>query len=101
MRVSNPGPAGSKILFGVNSDLTMGTDSAGNFVIQQTSAAQPLMDLDSQKVLHIGSSRVEAQSLDAVAGLSVRGVPQWQLVFTDDFSTAPAGWSRQDITKCR
>lgn len=99
LRVASTGPAGSKITFGMDSEFSMGTDSAGNFLIQQVSAPQPLMNLDSRNVLHLGSPRVEVQSLSA-GGISVRGVAQWQLVYSDDFSADGAGWSRPVTTKC-
>lgn len=100
MRVANPGAEGSKIFFGSNSEFSMGTDSAGNFLVQQASAASPLMSLDSQDTLHLGSTRVEAMGLNVVNGISVRGVKQWQLLYSDDFSSPVAGWSQDEVTQC-
>lgn len=100
MKVANSGAAGSKIFFGSGSEFAMGTDSAGNFVVQEQSASSPLLKLDSENTLHLGSSRVEAQALNAVNGISVRGVKQWQLVYSDDFSTAGTGWSRAEVSQC-
>jgi len=100
MRVANPGSEGSKIFFGSNSEFSMGTDSAGNFLVQQASAASPLMSLDSQDTLHLGSTRVEAMGLNVVNGISVRGVKQWQLLYSDDFSSPVAGWSQDEVTQC-
>jgi len=48
----------------------------------------------------LGSARVEALDLNAVNGISVRGVKQWQLVYSDDFSGGEAGWSRPETTQC-
>jgi len=100
MRVSNPGAEGSKIFFGTGSEFSMGTDSAGNFMVQQASMASPFLSLDSQDTLHLASSRVEANALNAVNGISVRGVKQWQLVYSDDFSAAVAGWGQAEVTQC-
>merc|ERR1719359_442603 len=100
MRVANTGPEGSKILFGPKNEFAMGTDAAGNFEVQQASSLSPLLSLDSSNTLHLGSARVEAQSLDAQSGFSVRGVKQWQLVQSEDFSRQGAGWSRTDVSQC-
>lgn len=100
LRVANSGAEGSKVFFGTGSEFAMGTDSAGNFIVQQASAAAPLISLDSQNTLHLGSARVEAQSLNAVNGISVRGVKQWQLVYSDDFSSGASGWSRPESSEC-
>jgi len=114
LRVANMGPEGSKVFFGTGSAMgtdswgtdsgahsfAMGTDSAGNFIVQQASAAAPLINLDSQNTLHLGSARVEAQALNAVNGISVRGVKQWQLVYIDDFSSGASGWSRPESSEC-
>merc|ERR1719482_1774662 len=58
------------------------------------------MKLDPQNVLTLGSSRVEAQALNVVNGLSVRGVKQWQLAYSDDFSVVGTGWSRSEVSQC-
>jgi len=100
MQVSNPGAEGSKIHFGMNGEFSMGTDSAGNFIVEQAQAAAPVLSLDSQNVLHVGSGRVEAMALNALSSISVRGVQQWQLVYADDFSTAGTGWSREEVSQC-
>merc|ERR1719316_2335401 len=100
MRVANPGPEGSKIFVGANSEFAMGTDSAGNFVVQQASAPTPLVSLDSSDTLHLSSTRVEALALDAQKWISVRGVKQWQLVYSEDFSVEGAGWSRKEVSTC-
>lgn len=99
MKVANPG-SDSKIFFGANSEFAMGTDSAGNFVVQQASAIAPIVSLDSANTLHLGSQKVEAVALDAQSGLSVRGVKQWQLVYSEDFSAGGAGWSRSEVSQC-
>jgi hypothetical protein len=100
MRVSNPGPEGSKLFFGASSEFAMGTDSAGNFVVQQANVPRALMNLDTADTLHLGSTRVEAMSLDAQQGISVHGVKQWQLVYSEDFSVEGAGWSRKEVSSC-
>jgi hypothetical protein len=100
MRVSNPGQEGSKLFFGAGSEFAVGTDAAGNFVVEQASAMTPLLSLDTQDTLHMGSARVEAKSLDAQQGISVRGVKQWQLVRSEDFSESPSGWSRSEVSQC-
>jgi len=100
MRVANAGPDGSKIFFGTGQEFAMGTDSAGNFMVQQASAASPLMNLDSQDTLHLGSTRVEANTLNAVNGIAVRGVKQWQLLYSDDFSAPVSGWGANEVTQC-
>merc|ERR1719271_584336 len=78
----------------------MGTDSAGNFIVQVASASSPLLSMDSANTLYLGSARVEAQSLDAQGGISVRGVQQWQLVHAEDFSFGGSGWTRSEVTQC-
>jgi len=100
LRVQNAGADGSKVFFGTGSEFSMGTDSAGNFIVQQASAPKPLLSLDSQDTLRLGSARVEAQALNAVNGISVRGVKQWQLVYSDDFSAMGTGWSREEVSQC-
>lgn len=100
MRVSNPGKEGSKILFGPRSEFAMGTDAAGNFIVEQASAPAPLLSLDNADTLRLGAKRVEARALDASQGISVRGVNQWQLVQSEDFSKIGAGWSRPEVTQC-
>jgi len=100
MKVANSGSEGSKLFFGANSEFAMGTDAAGNFVVEQASARSALVSLDSSNTLHLGSDRVEASSVDALNGISVRGVKQWQLVQSDDFSVEGAGWSRSDVSQC-
>lgn|ERR1719265_1783783 len=92
MKVANQGGE-SKVYFGAGQELAMGTDSAGNFVVQQAAAAAPVIALDSQDTLHLNSARVEMNSLNAVNGVAVRGAQQWQLVYTDDFSATPTGWN--------
>lgn len=100
MRVSNSGPGGSQISFGMGSEFSMGTDAAGNFQVRQSTAPAPLLSLDSKDTLHLSSSRVEAQALNALSSISVRGVQQWQLVYSDDFSAPGAGWSRAEVSQC-
>jgi len=100
MKVANSGVQGSKVLFGTGSDWSVGTDSAGNFQVAQTAQTSPLINLDSVDTLHLSSKKVEALKLNAVNGVAVRGVQQWQLVASDDFSTLGSGWSRDEITKC-
>jgi len=100
MKVANGGTEGSKVFFGAASEFAMGTDSAGNFVVQQASAPAPLIHLDSADTLHLNSARVEAVALDTQGGFSVRGVQQWQLVSSEDFSVEGAGWSRKDVSQC-
>jgi len=100
MRVANGGTEGSKVFFGAGSEFAMGTDAAGNFVVQQASAPSPLIRLDSADTLHLNSARVEALALDAQKGISVRGVKQWQLLYSEDFSVEGAGWSRKEVSEC-
>lgn len=100
MRVANSGSEGSKVFFGPGNEFAMGTDSAGNFVMQQASSMRPLVSLDSSDTLRLGSQKVEALSLNAQNGISVRGVKQWQLVHSADFSESGAGWSRSDVSQC-
>jgi len=100
MRVANPGAEGSKIFFGAGAEFAMGTDSAGNFIVQRSSVISPFLSLDSQDTLHLRSGRVEAQALNAVNGISVRGVKQWQLVYSDDFSSPVTGWGQAAVTQC-
>jgi hypothetical protein len=83
------------------SGFTIGTDSSDNFQIAQGSAGgKPLIVLDQQNVLRFAAARVETVSLDAAGGLSVRGVKQWQLAFSEDFATQGVGWSRAAVTQC-
>jgi hypothetical protein len=101
MRVANPGPEGSKIYFGPNAEFAMGSDSAGNFMVQKSLSASPLMSLGSDGVMRFGTSSVQTMSLDSTAGYTVRGVKQWQLLYADDFSAATAaGWSRPEVSQC-
>jgi len=100
MKVANPGPEGSKVFFGEGLEFAMGTDSAGNFMVQQASATSPLLSVDSANTLHLGSQSVEVKALNAQDGISVRGVKQWQLVQSEDFSVKGAGWSRTDVSQC-
>merc|ERR1719359_775753 len=100
MRVSNSGPDGAKIHFGMNNEFSMGTDSAGNFVVQKATESRPLFNLDSQNTLHLGGARVEAGALDAQNGFAVRGVSQWSLLYSDDFSAGSSGWSRGEVSQC-
>mmetsp|Transcript_64686 Transcript_64686/g.122693 ORF Transcript_64686/g.122693 Transcript_64686/m.122693 type:complete len:307 (+) Transcript_64686:101-1021(+) len=102
MRVASSGPEGSMMHFGPNSEFAMGTDSAGNFIVQQASnPAAPLLSLDDQDTLHIGSSHVQALSIDTAGGISVAGVRQWRLMFAEDFtSVQTSGWSRPEATQC-
>jgi len=100
MKVANGGTEGSKVFFGASSEFAVGTDSAGNFVVQQASAPSPLIHLDSADTLHLNSARVEALALDAQMGISVRGVKQWQLLYSEDFSVEGAGWSRKEVSEC-
>lgn len=101
MRVANGGAEGSKIFFGANSEFAMGTDSAGNFLVEKAEAPAPLLSLDGQETLQVGSARLQVASLDAANGFSVKGVKQWQLVYSDDFSSQMgAGWSRSEVSQC-
>lgn len=102
MRVASSGPEGSMMHFGPNSEFTMGTDSAGNFVVQQAAnPTSPLLLLDAKDTLQIGSSHVKALSVDTAGGITVAGVRQWQLLFAEDFISAQtSGWSRPEVTQC-
>lgn len=87
--------------FGANAEFSIGTDANENFLIQEASSNTPLLSLDAQKnTLHLGADHVEAVSVDAAGGLSIRGVKQWQLVSADDFTQSGIGWSRQEVTHC-
>jgi hypothetical protein len=101
MRVANPGLEGSKLFFGPNSEYSMGSDSAGNFMVQKASSMYPLLSLGSDGIMRLGTPQVQASSLDSVGGFTVRGVKQWQLVYSEDFSAATAaGWSRTEVSQC-
>jgi len=100
LRVAGRGAEGSRVYFGRDRRLSLGTDSAGNFVVEQAGKPVPFFSLDSQNTLRLGAQRVEAWSLEAAGGLSVRGVRQWQLVHVEDFSSQGAGWSRSQVSRC-
>lgn len=101
LRLASTAAEGSRLYFGSNAEFSIGTDANANFLIQQASNPVPLLSLDAQRnTLHLGAERVEALSVDAVGGFSVRGVRQWQLVSADDFTNPGIGWSRQEVTQC-
>lgn len=101
LRVANNAAEGSKIFFGQNSDYSIGTDTAGNFAVQQSSVAHPLISLDPSNTLRLAANRVEAMSVNSAGGLAVRGVQQWYLVHSEDFSGPQApGWSRPVVSQC-
>jgi len=74
MKVASTQALGSKIYFGQNSELSVGTDTAGNFEVHQASGTTPVLQLDSQNTLHLSAQRVEASILDVAGGISVNGV---------------------------
>lgn len=100
MKVASTQALGSKIYFGQNSELSVGTDTAGNFEVNQASGNTPVLQLDSQNTLHLSAQRVEASIVDVAGGISVNGVRQWQLVQSEDFSQQSLGWSRQEVSQC-
>jgi len=100
MRVANTADQGSKLFFGPNSDFALGTDTAGNFELTQANQAVPLLSLDSKNELHLGAQRVEALAVDASGGVTIRGVRQWALAVSEDFSLQAGGWSRADVSQC-
>lgn len=86
-----------KLFFGQSREISMGTDSAGNFEV--TSQNTPLLQ-QSHNTLQLNTQRVEAQKMDACGSLSVKGVKQWQLVTAEDFGLQSYGWSRSEVTQC-
>lgn len=101
LRIANNAAEGSKIYLGQpSSGYSVGTDTAGNFAVQQASAAQPLISLDQTNTLRLASGRLEAISVNAAGGVAVRGVQQWSLVHSEDFSAVGAGWSRPVVSQC-
>merc|ERR1719217_914641 len=56
--------------------------------------------MDASSVLQINAPRLEVQSLNVAGDMTVGGVAQWRLVAAEDFTSAGAGWSRGDVTKC-
>lgn len=104
LRVANNGAEGAKIMLGQNGQTggySIGTDGAGNFAVQQSSAGQPLISLDPTNTLRLTAGRVEAMSINSAGGLAVRGVQQWHLVHSEDFSGPQApGWTRPVVSHC-
>jgi len=100
LRVASTDTEGAKIFLGSQSEFSLGLDSAANFIIKQESQNTPVLALDSTNTLRLGSQHVMAMSVDAVGGVSVRGVKQWQLVHSEDFTTEATGWSRNQVTQC-
>lgn len=100
MKVASTADQGSKLYFGPGSEFSLGTDPAGNFEISQASESVPLLSLDSKNDLHLSAQRVEALSVDATGGITIRGVRQWALAHTEDFSFQAAGWSRAEVSQC-
>lgn len=101
LRIANNAAEGSKIFLGQQgSGYSIGTDTAGNFAVQQDSASHPLISLDPTNTLRLAAGRVEAMSVNAAGGVAVRGVQQWSLVQSEDFSTQGAGWSRPVVSQC-
>jgi len=100
MRVANTAGEGSNIYFGPGSEYSIGADSSSNFVVQKASENSPMMLLDSANKLHLTAQQVQALYIDALGGLTVRGVKQWQLVQSEDFSSDGTGWSRHDVSQC-
>lgn len=80
----------------------MGVDPSGNFLLQK--APQLTMAaLDTNNVLHLKSARTQMAALDVNAGISVRGVRQWQLVHSEGFSeegNVAVGWTKPPVTHC-
>lgn len=100
LRIASAGEEGSKIFLGQQGETSIGTDASGSFIVQQASQPTPLLALDVQDTLTLGARRVEATAVDAVGGLSLRGVQQWQLVRAEDFSSKGEGWSNSQVSQC-
>lgn len=100
LKVASTDTEGAKIFLGSQSEFSLGLDSAANFVIKQESQTTPLLALDSTNTLRLGSQNVMAMSVDAVGGVSIKGVKQWQLVHSEDFTTEATGWTRNQVTQC-
>lgn len=98
LRIASAGEEGSKIFLGQEGEVSLGTDASGSFAVRQ--ASKPLLALDSQNTLHLGARQVEALTVNAVGGLSLRGVQQWQLVKAEDFTASGDGWSRGQVSQC-
>lgn len=105
LRLANNDPfsaANLKLHFGPTDEFAIGTDAAGNFFVGQGPGplSAPLLSVDNQNTLRFGAQRVEALALDAAGGIFVRGVKQWELVQSEDFSAQGAGWNRTDVSTC-
>lgn len=98
LRISDNSPEGARLFLGRRSEYSVGTDTAGNFLIRGPHTA--FLEVDTEDTLRLGSKRVETSDLYVSAGLSINGVKQWQMAHQEDFSSRAAGWSRQEVTQC-
>jgi len=103
LRLAGSDAEGSQLFLGPRAELSLGTDAAGAFAVRQASQRAPLLVLEDARdggALRLGAHRVQALAVDAGGGLSLRGVRQWQLTHSEDFSAAAAGWSRGQVSRC-
>mmetsp|Transcript_3750 Transcript_3750/g.6307 ORF Transcript_3750/g.6307 Transcript_3750/m.6307 type:complete len:272 (+) Transcript_3750:130-945(+) len=100
LRVANTAPEGSQLYFGENREFTVGSDTLGNFLVKSSTNTQPMMMLDAQDNLHLNAPQINAMSVNSAGGFALRGVQQWQLVYVEDFSSSPSGWSLAQVSSC-
>lgn len=99
MKVSNAGPQGSLVHFGQGAEYSVGSDAAGNFIVQHAASPAPLLSL-VDGTLHANTARLDAQALNVAGDLTIGGVAQWRLVSSEDFSAQGVGWSCADVSQC-
>lgn len=104
LKVAGGATEGSRIFMGPRADVSMGVDPSGNFLVQKAPQST-LVALDTSNVLHLSSTRTQVASLDVsgAAGISVRGVRQWQLAHSEGFSeegNVAVGWTKPQVTHC-
>jgi hypothetical protein len=70
-----------------------------DFII--SNVQRPIISINQQKDLMIFSSTVNAEKEVKFTGqFKVRGIPQWKLVYDDDFSKPVIGWSNSTTSEC-
>jgi hypothetical protein len=92
------GPDGAGFSIGTAAD-------SSTFTIEHDSRPEPLLELQfkqdaSSDSVRFLSKNLQVASLAAPGGVTVRGVKQWELARSEDFSSQAVGWSRDTVTKC-
>lgn len=69
-----------------------------DFII--SNAQRPLISINGQKDIMLFNSIVNLRDLKYTGQFKVRGIPQWRLIYEEDFSVLPTGWSNNTISEC-